>query len=355
MDTEFKSDPSATTFDMSPSNAFEIRASKRRAGSRKLLTVACLLLAGGVGSYLWFMTRDSKYMYDGVVTQGIITSIQSQTRTTKQGRTITTHTINYNYESDTNTQHSGWDTIQSWRDVPKSQSALHPQSDQPIDVEYLKSNPQTSRIVVLNRYRAEYAMSITTMVVAMACLVIQFLNMLPSRLRAKGLGTFLILAGLATAFSAIHVPLLVITFPFLIIPVAYGFFLLARCRHSFQDLLELQRLESLPPLGDRASVLLSQFYGVDASLILDHQKRQIHFINCHVTNGFNSKLLDVYSCDIDSLDVSQKTVATKHGKIMQAILQSKDGATTLELQNPGVNEFLAQIALTQKNRNKKQK
>lgn len=349
MKKEFNSDPSATVFDMIPSNAFELRAKRRQASTQKFLPFACVLLVGGLGYIAWLTTLDSMYLHDGTVTKGTITSFQSQSRTTK-GRTNTTHTIHYTYKSDSRTQLSGWDKIQSWKDVPKSQSTLHPQTGQSIDVEYLKSNPQASRIVILNRYRDEYTTSITATVVAIAYFVFRFINVLPGRQRAKCLGVFLLLTALSVALGAIRFPTLSMVCPFLIIPAAYGFFLLARNRHAFQDLQELQRLESLPPLGDRASILLCQFLGMDASAILDHQKGKIHFLNCHVTKGFTPKLLDIYSCDLDSLEISQQTSSTKQGTITQAILESEDGTTKLDIQYPGVNTFLALDALHSRRR-----
>jgi hypothetical protein len=67
----------------------------------------------------------------------------------------------------------------------------------------------------------------------------------------------------------------------------------------------------------------------------------VHFFNCHSIRGFVSRSLDLYSCAIDSIKIVEHVMSTKNGKVPQAHLISKDGRTTLGLNNPGVTEFLA--------------
>ena len=75
-------------------------------------------------------------------------------------------------------------------------------------------------------------------------------------------------------------------------------------------------------------------------IILDHQKRWVHFFNCHSIRGFFSRSLDLYSCAIDSIKIVEHVMSTKNGEVPQVHLISKDGRTILGLNKPGVNEFI---------------
>jgi hypothetical protein len=133
---------------------------------------------------------------------------------------------------------------------------------------------------------------------------------------------------------------IVISLPFFIGPIWYFWFVLSRRYLDYSDPIELLWSEGIRNRPDRLTVLRRSFLGTDSAIILDHRNSLIHFFNCHVAKGFIPRVMRVYTCQIDSLGYHEKTVYTEEKSIIQGILTSSDGSTTLGLNEPGVLEFL---------------
>ncbi len=362
MENPLQSNADSIAIELIPRDFVQRNKENRKAMSRMLVILAVSLLVGGVVAYGWFFAEDRRYLIDGVKATGIITSYQSQT-TTSKGNTRTTHTISYNYSANEGTQLTGSDAVKCWRHLPPTGSALNPKPEQPIEIEYLRSNPKTSRINISNRFDTEYELAINAIVASIVILVIRFINSFPIRLRIQSYGVLFTLGGLAIVASFLYLLLnaprdsraaqdisgfLIVLFfflfmitPFAIAFIWFGWSLLKRSRRSFEDPREMLNLASMPPLGNRITIFCQRWLGRDDVIILDHQKREVHFFNCHSIRGFVSRSLDLYSCAIDSIKIVEHVMSTKNGKVPQAHLISKDGRTTLGLNNPGVTEFLA--------------
>ena len=133
---------------------------------------------------------------------------------------------------------------------------------------------------------------------------------------------------------------IVISLPFVIGPIWYFWFVLSRPYLDYSDPIELLQSEGIRNRPDRLTVLRRSFLGTDSAIIFDHQNILIHFFNCHVAKGFIPRVMRVYTCQIDSLGYREETVDTEEQSIIQGILTSSDGSTTLGLHEPGVPEFL---------------
>lgn len=340
-----------------PENIEQITAQKKQSSSRWTLLLAALLFFGGIGSYGWWLYQDMKFVGDGTNTTGRVTSSTTQS-TSRKGKTYTTNTINYTYETEQGTKQQGRDSVKTWRHRPNSDAALRPKNNDELVVEYLKSSPQASRIVIPNRYGDEYLFSILALISGGGLLLIRFINSQKTRIRLQAYGGLLILLGLALLAVFIYpffkseqpvlrpgdswlIGLALLTLStFVVAPIWFGWFLIGRSRFTFNDPRELLNMEAIPRCPGRITIMPRSFYGADAAMILDHENHMIHFINCHVLKGFIPKVKTVYSCKIMELQKSEKTYSSKRGKITQAILSSPAGATSLELHQPGVVEFL---------------
>ena len=361
MDPPLKSNADSIAIELIPPDFVQRNKENRRALSQKLVILSVSLLVGGLVAYGWFFAEDRRYSIDGVKTTGIITSYQSQT-TSSKGNTRTTHTISYNYAADEGTTLTGSDAVKCWRHLPATGSPLNPKSGQPIEVEYLRSNPNTSRINIRNRFDTEYELAINAIVASIVILMIRFINSFPIRLRIQIYGVLFTLGGLAIVAAFLYLLLkmsrdspaardmsvyleVLIFFLFMITPfviafIWFGWSMLKRSRRSFEDPREMLNLASMPPLGNRITIFCQRWLGRDDVIILDHQKRWVHFFNCHSIRGFFSRSLDLYSCAIDSIKIVEHVMSTKNGKVPQVHLISKDGRTILGLNKPGVNEFI---------------
>jgi len=341
-----------------PENIQQTNAQKKLSSSRWKLLLAALFFFGGIASYGWLLYQDMKFVGDGTNTTGRVTSSTTQT-TSRKGKTYTTNTINYSYETEQGTTHQGRDSVKTWRHNPNSAAALKPKNNDELVVEYLKSSPQASRIVIPNRYGEEYLFSILAIIAGVCLILIRFINSQTTRIRLQAYGGLLILLGLALLAVLLYpifkseqsvlrpgdswlIGLALLTLStFVAAPIWFGWFLISRSRFTFIDPRELLNMKAVPRCPGRITIMPRSFYGADAALILDHENHRIHFVNCHVLKGFIPKVKTVYSCNIKELKKSEKTYSSKRGKITQAILTSPDGATTLELQQPGVVEFLS--------------
>ncbi|MFM8573879.1 MAG: hypothetical protein ACKOAU_19945 [Pirellula sp.] len=140
---------------------------------------------------------------------------------------------------------------------------------------------------------------------------------------------WLMLLGLAT-----------IPIPFSGAAIWYGWFLISRAQFNFRDPLEVLSTQWIPQCGDRITIVPRAFLGTDAAIVLDHQSRKIHFLNCHVTRGFIPQVMRAYSCEIPELRIEEKTYSSKQGQVTYAIVSSSAGATRLGMHEPGVAELV---------------
>jgi hypothetical protein len=271
-----------------------------------------------------------------------------------------TQTIQYSYEVAGGGTQKGKDYVKTWRHKPTSQTAYKPKVDDEIVVEYLKSSPENSRIVIPNRYSNEYLLSIIAVIGGICFFLIRFINAQPTSQRLRYFGGLLILIGLSLAAGNIYmlIPsktegrqvseflgmLFVSLFffgPFFIyLPLWFGWFLISKSRMAFDDPRELLGTGLIPPCQGRTSIMPRSFLGTPAAMVLDHETQSIHFINCHVSKGFIPWVKSLYSCKVTDLERSEKTYSNRGRKIIQVKLSSPDGATSMEMQQPGVIEFL---------------
>lgn len=132
----------------------------------------------------------------------------------------------------------------------------------------------------------------------------------------------------------------VLTLPFLVGPIWYGWFVVSRPKFDFSDPVELLRSEGFTGVTDRLTILRRSFLGTDSAIFLDHRNNLIHFFNCHVAKGFIPRVMRVYTCKTDSLRYHEATYSTEDGSITKGTLTSSEGSTTLAIIEPGVIEFL---------------
>lgn len=340
-----------------PENALLLRAKKKSATSKAFLRLAILFFLGGIGSYGWWLYQDIRFIGEGANTTGRITS--SSTRTTSgKGKSVTTQIIHYSYEVEGGVSQRGKDFVKTWRHKPSSASAVKPQNNDEIAVEYLKSSPEKSRIVIPNRYSEEYLLSILAMVAGGSFFLTRFINSQSTRARLQFYGGLLMLMGSAMIGWFVYVlfqsnsevhrpgdfPLLVMAFSFMTaiatMPIWFGWSLIRSSRLAFTDPRELLDLEWMPRCPGRTSIMPRSWFGADAAIILDHENRVIHFFNCHVLDGFIPRNQLIYSCKIKDIERSEKTYSGRGGRITQTTLKSPAGATRLDLKEAGVEELI---------------
>ena len=346
-----------TEVDFIPENALLLRAENKSAMSKGFLRLALLFFLGGIGSYGWWLYQDIRFIGEGANATGRITSSSTQT-SSRKGKSYTTQIIHYSYEVEGGASQRGKDSVKTWRHKPSSSSAFKPQSNDEIVVEYLKSSPEKSRIVIPNRYGEEYLFSILAMVAGGSFYLTRFINSQSTRARLRFYGGLLMLMGSALIGWFIYVlfqsnsevqrpgdfPLLVMVFFFMIaiatMPIWFGWSLIRSSRLAFTDPRELLDLEWMPRCPGRTSIMPRSWFGADAAIILDHESRVIHFFNCHVLNGFIPRNQLIYSCKINDIERSEKTYSGKGGRITETILKSPAGATRLNSKEAGVKELI---------------
>ena len=346
-----------TEVEFIPENALLLRAENKSATSKSFLRLALLFFLGGIGSYGWWLYQDIRFIGEGTKTTGRITSSNTQSSSSK-GKSYTTQIIHYSYEAEGGASQQGKDSVKTWRHKPSSASAFKPQSNDEIVVEYLKSSPEKSRIVIPNRYGEEYFFSILAMVAGGSFFLARFINFQSTRVRLQFYGGLLMLMGSAMIGWFVYVlfqsnsevhrpgdfPLLVMVFFFMIaiatMPIWLGWSLIRSSRLAFTDPRELLDLEWMPRCPGRTSIMPRSWFGADAAIILDHESRVIHFFNCHVLNGFIPRNQLIYSCKINDIERSEKTYSGKGGRITETILKSPAGATRLNSKEAGVKELI---------------
>lgn len=341
-----------------PEDYAQVDSHRRKAQSRTFLIYASLLFLGGLLANTWWYYQDSRFLADGSNSTGTIDSWSTQASSYK-GRSQPTHTINYQFKTQSGELKLGRDWVKAWRHRPKSESGIKPKRNQDILVEYLKADPNTSRIVIPNRYAEEHFLSTCAMLLGGALFLILLINSLPTKLRLQSYGGILILLGLALLTLFVYTVLLsdfevnrpgdflvklliLLTFatPFVGGALWYGWFLFQQSHFTFTDPQELLKLESMPPCGDQVTIMPRTFMGTESAIVIDHQHRLVHFLNCHVAKGFLPKVKPIHSCNIDRLEFDEKTYSTKSGKKTQAILKTPEGSTSLGMDEPGVAELL---------------
>ena len=346
-----------TEVEFIPENALLLRAENKSATSKSFLRLALLIFLGGIGSYGWWLYQDIRFIGEGTKTTGRITSSNTQSSSSK-GKSYTTQIIHYSYEAEGGASQQGKDSVKTWRHKPSSASAFKPQSNDEIVVEYLKSSPEKSRIVIPNRYGEEYLFSILAMVAGGSFFLARFINFQSTRVRLQFYGGLLMLMGSAMIGWFVYVlfqsnsevqrpgdfPLLVMVFFFMIaiatMPIWFGWSLIRSSRLAFTDPRELLDLEWMPRCPGRTSIMPRSWFGADAAIILDHESLVIHFFNCHVLNGFIPRNQLIYSCKINQIGRSEKTYSGKGGRITETILKSPAGATRLNSKEAGVKELI---------------
>ena len=346
-----------TEVEITPENASLLKAEQKKATSRSFLRWAILFFLGGIGSYGWWLYQDMRFMREGTNATGRITSSSTQT-SSRKGKSYTTQIIHYSYEVEGGASQQGKDSVKTWRHKPSSASAFKPQSKDEIVVEYLKSSPEKSRIVIPNRYGDEYLFSILAMVAGGLFFLTRFINSQSTRLRLQFYGGLLMLIGSALIGWFVYgiflsssegpqpsdLPIVIIFFLFLLaiasLPFWFGWTLIRSSRWAFTDPRELLDFEWMPRCPGRTSIMPRSWFGADAALILDHENRVIHFFNCHVLNGFIPRNQLIYSCKINQIERIEKTYSSKGGRITQVTLKSPAGATRLDLKEAGVEELI---------------
>ena len=346
-----------TEVDFIPENALLLRAENKSATSKSFLRLALLIFLGGIGSYGWWLYQDKRFIGEGAKATGRITSSSTQT-SSRKGKSYTTQIIHYSYEAEGGASQQGKDSVKTWRHKPSSSSAFKPQSNDEIVVEYLKSSPEKSRIVIPNRYGEEYFFSILAMVHGGLFFLARFINFQSTRVRLQFYGGLLMLMGSAMIGWFVYVlfqsnsevhrpgdfPLLVMAFFFMTaiatMPIWFGWSLIRSSRLAFTDPRELLDMEWMPRCPGRTSIMPRSWFGADAAIILDHENRVIHFVNCHVLNGFIPRNQLIYSCKINDIERSEKTYSGKGGRITETILKSPAGATRLNSKEAGVKELI---------------
>jgi hypothetical protein len=258
--------------------------------------------------------------------------------------------------------HLGRDWVKDWRHKPESPSAIKPKKNDEIVVEYLKSHPKTSRIVIPNRYAYEYQLSSLAMILSAILLGIVIINGLPAEVRLKTYGMILILFGLCIVapfiYSIFQIPnnldrlaegivvllgMLALLPPFRVGFIWWGYFLISSSRFTFSDPLELLQNEWLSGCGNRLTIIPRNYLGTDAAIMVDHQHEMIHFINCHVTGGFIPRPMQHYSCKLDRMRIdANEDRPLARGKSL-VVLSSPVGTTKLDRMEDGVKELIAML------------
>lgn len=189
-----------------PETYDKIQSARQKKLGNLLLGYASLLLIGGIISYSFWYLKDMPYRDDGVTTTAVIDWVDVQTKFThSKGRSSswTTNTINYRYSSELGEQASGSDSVKTWRHIPKSSSGIAPKNNEEILIEYLKSDPKTSRILIPNRYQQEYIWSAIAIAAAVLLLLVRWIQTFENRMRYHVFGMVLLISGSALLTWAI--------------------------------------------------------------------------------------------------------------------------------------------------------
>ena len=344
-----------------PKNYVEWRSQKRGMLSIVFANGAMLFFIIGFSTYLWWYYQDYRFRLDGAKAIATVESWDTRCKYS-EGRHLATHTINYQYKTDPAVSHLGRDWVKDWRHKPESPSAIKPKKNDEIVVEYLKSHPKTSRIVIPNRYAHEYHLSSLAMILSAILLGIVIINRLPAEVRLKTYGMILILFGLCIVapfiYGLFQIPnnldrlgegimvllgMLTLLSPFYVGCIWWGYFLISRSRFTFSDPLELLQTEWLSSCGNRLTIVPRNFLGTDAAIMVDHQHEMIHFINCHVTGGFIPRPMQHYSCKLDlmRIDANEDRPLARGQSLV--ILSSPVGTTKLNMIEDGVKELIAML------------
>jgi hypothetical protein len=360
--------PGVSKVTLLPENYEELQSTQWKKLGNLLIGIVSLLLIGGFVSYcLWFY-EDWLYRREGITTTAVINSVDVQTKATRgkgQVRTTlwTTNTINYQYSTQDGEQASGRDKVKTWRHIPKSNSGVAPKNNEEILVEYLKSDPKTSRILIPNRYQSEYTWSATAIAVAIFLILIQFVNLLRNPVRAQVYGVLFLLAGIvlftwATNFvffqrhesdSADDSMIMTVFFLAFCVPISLtllwiGWFFFSSARLSPSDPRQLLELLKQVEKKDSITILAYGHFGTQAAILLEEDSRRVHFVNCHVKKGFLPWVMPLHSCLESDLKYTEKHHKTKYGKTMtQAILATPTGTTSIYHDVPGVLAFLQKL------------
>lgn len=349
-----------------PENFDEIQSSQRKKFGNLLLGYASLLLIGGIVSYSFWYLKDTPYRNEGVTTSAVIDWFDVQTKVTRsKGRSSswTTNTINYHYSSELGIQASGSDTVKTWRHFPKSNSGIAPKNNEEILIEYLKSDPKTSRLLIPNRYQQEYIWSAIAVAAAVLLLLFRWIQTFENRMRYHVFGVVLLISGSALLMWAIyfafvqqqeiHNPVdrmaLILLYLLFLIPsiltfLWIGWFFFSSARLSPSDPRQLLGLLTEVNKKDAITMLAYRYYGTCAAILFEEESKRVHFVNCHVKKGFLPWVIPMYSCSANDLTHKEKEHKTKYGKtITQSIITTANGSTSIYHHVPGVLEFLHKI------------
>lgn len=336
-----------------------------------LLTLATCFFATGFYSYRDLHHREDSFAKQCNTATAEITNWKTETTTERGGRrgrkkTYTTQIIDYNFVTEDNRLFSGRDIVDTWKDKPVSYSGIRPSNTSPIEIEYLRSDPTTSRIAISNRNSSGYSLSVLSMIIAVVLFAIPCINALPKMLRLLTYGSVFAIVGLTPIAMGVAAPyfifsqsaaqdnpqndpdlviwLIIGCSSFLIalgaVPFWLGLFLITRCRMLIDDYEDLLDLPGMPRFGDRITIMPRHFYFTDAAIIIDHQNQAVSFYNCHVRNGFFPWPLAIHSCDIRRLKIEERKRVSKGVEFHDTILGTSVGKTTLSMNDPAVNDLL---------------
>lgn len=340
-----------------PENYEQIDSQKRKVRARTFFIYAAVLLLGGIGYKAWLFYQDWQFKAGGAHAIGTIESWETHTTYSKR-KALPTHTIKYQFKTESDQTVSGEDYVKIWRHKPESKSGLEPKKKEDIRIEYLKADPQLSRIIIPNRFDEESFWSTCAILKAGFLSAILWINSFSTKLRLQSYGCLLMLVGCSIVAGLIYIliaeapihrlgegilallVMLIFVSPFVGGALWLGWFLFSISHFTFTDPRELLRDQVIPPCGDQVTIMPRKYLGADAALILDHQNGLIHFLNCHVAKGFIPRTMRIYTCKIDDLHIDGKNRTIKPGQITHAILSTPAGATRLEMQEPGAIEIL---------------
>lgn len=349
-----------------PENYEEIQSSQRKKFGNLILGYASLLLIGGIVSYSFWYLKDMPYRDEGITTTAVIDWFDVQTKVTRsKGRSSswTTNTINYHYSSDLGEKASGSDSVKTWRHIPKSNSGIAPKNNEEILIEYLKSDPKTSRLLIPNRYQQEYIWSAIAIATAILLLFFRWIQTFENRVRNQVFGMGLLITGSALLTWAIYFAFvqrqenhnsddgmaLILLYLLFLIPsilslLWIGWFFFSSARLSPSDPRQLLGLLTEVNKKDNVTMLAYRYYGTSAAILLEEDSKQVHFVNCHVKKGFLPWVIPLYSCSANDLIQKEKEHKTKYGKtITQSIITTQTGSTSIYHHIPGVVEFLHKL------------
>ena len=167
-----------------PENGSETTKQISVAISRSSMSLALLLLLGSTGWFAWCWYQDTRFSRDGTVTTGHVSSSRTQT-SSRKGKTYTTLAIDYDYKTQKGEPNKGRDYVKTWKHRPSSSLGSKPANNAALTVEYLNSSPETSRIVIPNRYADDYLFSILGIIAGVGLLVVRTISGLSARRRSQ--------------------------------------------------------------------------------------------------------------------------------------------------------------------------